>query len=363
MKIFLLLLFIAPSAFALEAVVTVLETPMLKSPSLDAPVVQYLRKGDVIELHPVMDNTDRYDHLAPLADKQKKIREELEKTPEWNQDEVFTGKTIKANAESEFIPMLDRLGNTVFVMRDHLYIYFETEKELTQTVLTKDPTDYRLEEPLPKNYPFYHPTGYRGQVTLGVTQPYFESYPYQSQIKTKGYMSPIDFNVALLRITKNDKQDRFYFGGNFNVRVFSNEYLFVNERTSSEKGLRLGLGPYITYDAYKAEKNRVNLYGSINFNFFNQLIIAQSDQIGSSDERIYRAYSFATRIGAQYHRKQVMEDVDFVIGTAMEVEPATTFRAKNAATQVSWWADGGNDKFSTRTTFTLAAYLGFQSAY
>lgn len=357
-----LILFISSKALALDAVVTVLETPLLKYKSYDAPVVQYLRKGDVIKVHPSLNNNLEFDHLAPPPAKLAKLKKELDESPEWNQDPLFKGEPTNATINDEFIPTLDRQGNTVYLIREHLYVYFTSPKELEQTVLIKDPTDYRLEEPLPKKYPLYTQTGYRGQITLGITQPYYESYPYPSSVKTKGYTSPIDLNLTYLRKTPDDKYDRFYFGGTFNLRTFSNSYSLYNGVNAKEQGIKLGIGPYITYDAYKGQENRINLYGSINVNFFNQLNVSQESE-GIEEQRNYRTISLSPRIGVQYHRKQVFEDIDLVAGTSIEMEPATTFRSSSAANQDTWWVNRGSDKFKVRTTFTLGGYVGFQSAY
>lgn len=355
-------IFSLSNAYALEAVVTVLETPMLKYKSLDAPVVQYLRKGDVIKVDPALDKDTRYDHLAPDPKKLAQIKKELDDSYEWKQDPLFTGKVSEVSIDDELIPTLDRQGNRVYVIREHFFVYFKDRREMDQATLRKDPTDYRLEEPLPKKYPLESPHGYRGQATVGVTQPYYESYPYPTSVKTKGYMSPVDVNITFLRQTPTDKFDRYYFGLTFNARAFSNSYTLTNNISAKEQGVKLGLGPFISYDAFKGEKNRVALYGSVNVYLFNQLNISQD--LGSIEEqRNYRTITFTPRIGAQYHRKQILPDIDFVLGTSMEMEPATTFRSTSAANQDDWWRSGGNDKFNVRTTFTLAGYLGFQAAY
>jgi len=363
MKIFFLIFIsLVSNAHALDAVVTVLETPLLQHRSYNAKVVQYLRKGDIIKVHPSLNNNTEFDHLAPSPEKLAKLKKELNESPEWNQDPLFKGIVTDATIEDEFIPTLDRQGNTVYVIRDHFYLYFTDRKEFDQTTLKKDPTDYRLEEPLPKSYPLYSLSGYRGQITLGITQPYYESYPYPSNVKTKGYTSPIDLNMTYLRKTPDDKYDRFFFGGTFNLRTFTNTYTLFNGVSAKEQGIKLGIGPYITYDAYKGVENRLNLYGSINVNFFNQLNISQ-EKDGIEEQRNYRTITLSPRIGVQYHRKQILEDVDFVLGTSIEMEPATTFQSTSAANQETWWVSGGSDKFKTRTTFTLGGYLGFQSAY
>ncbi len=362
MKLIIALLIFSVKAFALEAVVTVLETPLLKDKSYEAPVVQYLRKGDVIKIHPSLNNDTQFDHLAPSPQKLAELQKEAENSPEWLEDPLFRGKPTEVHIQDEFIPTLDRQGHTVYVIRDHLYIYFNNEKEIGQSTLKKDPTDYRLEEPLPNKYPLYEKHGYRGQFLVGMTQPYYESYPYLSDVKTKGYMSPMDFNITLLRQTPDDNYDRYYFGFNLNFRTFSNSFTLTNGVMAKENGIKLGIGPYITYDAFKGTQNRINLYGGINVYPFNQLTISQ--EMGSvKDERSYRSLTFFPRIGVQYHRKQVLESIDFVLGTSMEMEPATTFRSTSAANQQGWWVDRGSDKFKTRTTFTLAGYLGFQAAY
>jgi hypothetical protein len=361
-KILLVLILSISNAFALDAVVTVLETPLLKFRSYEAPVVQYLRKGDIIKVHPSLNNTTKYDHLAPSPAKLAKLKKEMDESPEWNQDPLFKGEPTSASIDDEFIPTLDRQGNTVYVIREHLLVYFTNPQEREQAMLKNDPTDYRLEEPLPKKYPLYSLAGLRGQVTLGITQPYYESYPYPSDVKTKGYTSPIDLNMTYLRKTPDDKYDRFFFGGTFNLRTFSNSYTLFNGVSAKEQGIKLGIGPYISYDAFKGQENRINLYGSINVNLFNQLNVSQQKD-GIEEQRNYRTISFAPRIGVQYHRKQILEDVDFVLGTSMEVEPATTFRSSSAANQQSWWVNRGNDKFKARTTFTLGGYVGFQAAY
>jgi hypothetical protein len=364
MKFIILLSFLlAPPAFALDAVVTVLETPLLKFPSYDAPVLQYKRKGDVIKIHPSVANDQKYDQYAPAPAKLAQLKKKMQESPEYKQDPMFRGE--KENTfylEDEFIPTLDRQGNTVYVISEHIYVYFADSRELNQSIITTDPTDYRLEEPLPKNFPLKNPSGYRGQFIVGVTQPYFESYPYLDSFKSKGYDSPVDLNLTLLRQAPGNYQERLFIGGTLNLRFYQNFYSFEGERVSREQGLKFGLGPTIGYDAFKGEKNRINLSATIIVNIVDRLNIEQA-QGSVVDNRLYTGYSVMPRLALQYHRKQILEDIDLVLGTAMEIGTATTFRAKNAGAQPAWWQDLADDKFTTRTTFTLGGYVGVQSAY
>ena len=359
----LILVFFSAKAMALEAVVTVLETPMFKNKSYDAPVVQYLRKGDVIKVHPSIANRREFDEYAPPANKRKALWNELKKTPEYNEDPLFKGSEKNtAYIEDEFIPTLDRQGNTVYVLSSHIFVYFNDEREFEQTITTKDPTDYRLEEPLPKNYPLKTRSGLRGQFLLGITQPYFESYEYLDSTRTKGYSSPFDLSYTMLKQAPGNYNERLFIGGTLNFRYFENSFTFYDRRISEEKGIKLGLGPTISYDAFKGDKNRINLSGSIIVNVFDRFYISQSLD-SQQEDREYVGYSVAPRFSIQYHRKGIAEDVDFVLGTALEVGTATTYRAKNAGRNTSWWQDIANDSFTTRTTFMLGGYVGVQAAY
>lgn len=361
-KLLVCLLFI-PSAFALEAVVTVLEAPMFKYQSYDAPVVQYLRKGDIIRIHPSIANESAFDEYAPSPERLAEIRKKINESSDWNKDPLFQNeKEHTYYSDDEFIPTHDRQGHTVYVLSEHIYIYFKDTREFSQRIGKVDKTDYRLEEPLPKKYPLEVRTGYRGQFNLGITQPYFESYPYSDKAQKKGYMSPIDTNITLLKLAPGNYHERLFIGGSFGAKVFENSYTFADNRLAQEKGIKIGLGPTISYDAFKGEKNRINLSGTVMVYLFNQLNISQ-ELSGLSDQRAYRGYSIAPRLNLQYHRKSILEEVDFVLGTSLEIEPATTFRTEDPGTQSSWWTELGNDQFTTQTTFNLGAYFGIQSAY
>lgn len=358
--------------YALEAVVTVLETPLFQYKSHDAPVVQYLRKGDVIKIHPSVANDRDMDKYAPDREKLELLRYRLMDSPEYNQDPIFKGKNQDpAYIEDEFIPTLDRQGNTVYVLSSHIYVYFNDRRELEQRVQKHDPTDYRLEEPLPKTYPLKSPEGLRGQFIAGFTQPNYESYDYPDSIEKKGYSSPVDLQLTFLKRAPGEYQDRLYIGGTLGFRYSTNNFTFnenlveeetSDSRTSEEKSLKLGIGPTISYDAFKGEKNRINLSATILVNLIDRFYVTQSlDE--TVDKREYIAYSVAPRISVQYHRKGILDDLDFILGTALEMGAATNYQAKNAAKVPQWWQNSGDDKFTTRTTFTLGGYVGLQSAY
>lgn len=365
MKIFLGLVFLLSSrAFALEAVVIVLEAPYFVEPSMDSRIVQYARKGDIIKVHPSVANTDKFNHLAPEQKKLSNIRKQLRKTPEWNEDPLFKGDIDDTfSVQDDFIAVLDRQGKRRFISKDHIYVYFNDTREFTQTPYRFDETDYRLEEPLPKNYPLPSRTGYRGIVLFGIVQPYYESYPYLSPTKTKGYSSPMDLSITLMREAGEKKNDRFYFGATGNLRHYRNSFTFNSGGKSTEENYRFGLGPYISYDAFKGVKDRINLYTSINVYLLNFMTITQRTAAGITDSRTYQAYTVAPRIGLQYHRKDIFPEVDFVAGAGLEMETPTTYSAKDGARTDGIWRNNGSDRFKTRFVWNIGGFIGLQSAY
>ncbi len=365
MKLFAALFFVLTlgNAYALEAVVTVLETPMLRFRSYESPVVQYLRKGDVIKIHPSVANDPEMNKYAPAQEKLAKVREAQKATPEYNEDKLFRGEEENTFfADDEFIPVVDRLGNRAYIISRHIYIYFNDARELDQTITSADPTDYRLEEPLPRKYPLKSLTGIRGQLLLGITQPNYESYNYRQGFRTKGYSSPLELNYTLLKQAPGDYREKLFIGATAAFRQFQNSYTFLGGRLSEELGFRFGLGPTISYEAFKTPKDRLNISGTIIVNFFDRIYIQQKLDTRRED-REYVGYSVSPRVALQYHRKQIYDSLDFVIGTFFEVTPPTTYRSQGRGLDREWWEKVGKDSFSTNTAFTLGGYLGIQSTY
>jgi hypothetical protein len=361
-KILFLLTFFTIKAHAIEAVVTVLEAPLFKEKSLDAPVVQYLRKGDYIKLHPSIANDERYDHLAPSPEKYQELKKKVQESPD-NLDPLFKGNNGEiVFLEDQFIPTVDRLGKKVYVLSEHIFVYFNDKRELNQNVAKRDPTDYRLQEPLPKRYPLHNASGYRGQLLLGAAQAYNESYSYPDNIKAKGYSYPVEVNVNLLLGVPYDNKDRFFFGAAFRFKTFKNEYSFLDFRTSKETYIQVGGGPLISYDVFKGSRDRINVSGSILINPFNYLAIVQNRD-NLNDTRNYRGYSLAPRFGLQYHRKDIIENLDFVLGTSLDTETPATYKAIDGGSQADWWKALGADSFRTQATFAMSVNFGLQAAY
>ncbi len=350
------------NSYALDAVVTVLEAPLFKEKNTQSPVVQYFRRGDIIKIHPGIGQNKKYDHLSPGYEKFQNIKKELSQNPEAI-DPLLDGTVVEEISPiDEFIPTLDRQGKTAYILSDHIQIYFDDEREFSLNFVTKDRTDYRLNEPLPDNYPLFTKTGYRGNILMGISQPYNESYSYPEQISTKVYSNPFEISAAFLNQTPDDVTDRFYFGGTLRFRTYENNFVFNNQRNTSEKYYQFGLGPNISFDAYKGQKNRLNLSYSILFNPFNSLKISQQEG-NTSETKNFKGIGFSTRFGVYYHRKSIAENLDFVAGPSLDFEPSMTYESNDKVSEQSWWKKLKGEKFSTRSYIGLTVSIGLQAAY
>lgn len=340
---YLLLLLLLPlNSFALDAVVTVLETPLFKKKNIDSPVVQYKRKGDIIKVHPSLSDDFRYDHLKP--------HQQLE-------PEKF------AYADDEFIPTYDRLGNIAYILRDHLFIYFEDQREVAQSILQKDPTDYRLQEPLPEGYPVMKKTGYRGQFYFTVSQPHNESYPYPNDVKGEGYTLPLGATFNLFRRASYDIQDRLYFGLSMSYATHENSFVLTNNNQVAERSHKFGIGPIISYDAYKSQDHRITIMTGVLVNLFHQFNITQTDQTNASEMRSYRGYSLTPRLSALYTFMDVFPKLDVFLGTTLEADVGGNFKVDRGSQYADWWQNPGNDNFRQQSNFNISAHLGLQARY
>lgn len=338
----LFLILFSLKTYALDAVVSVLEAPLFRTKDINSLVIQYKRKGEVIKIHPVLNDELKYDYLKPKK---------------------FVANEKFAYNEDEFIPTYDRLGNVAYVLRDHIFIYFEDDREIAQLPPQKDPTDYRIQEPLPQNYPLKIKSGYRGQLYSGLATPYNESYPYQQSVKNKGYSSPVNLSLNFLRRVSYDTQDRLYFGVSFGFSHHDSTFILTNNNISQEKAYKFGLGPVISYDAFKSKKTRITLMTSVLVNLFHQFDITQTDLNQNSEMRSYRGYSLTPTLSAFYALLDIAPHLDLLMGTSLAMDIGGDFQVDRGSRYAQWWQNPGSDSFSPRTNINVSAHLGLQSRF
>lgn len=362
-KLILTLFIINSSAFAAEAIISVLEAPLFITNDELSRIVQYHRKGEKIYIHSEELNIKRYDFLG--ADIEYDQAKELtDKYTETYKDAMFKQDTGKAQAkESKFIRTLDKRGHEAFILREHVEIVFDDYREFKRRSKDFDETDYRLDEPLTETYPLYKETGYRGFFTFGLGSQNETNYPYNQSIEDSGYTNRRDFSAIWSYMTGVDKKQRFYFGGMFSLTSSESQFV-LEDRNTHETVIRIGVGPYLSYDAWKTEEYIFTFYSSILFNIANQTEVTQTDQDTKEDEtRIYIANNFSPRFGGTLTLRDTFGTLDIITGFHMLIDLPHKLKSESTAQNKSWWTKEKDDEISKPFQTELNLFIGLQSDY
>jgi hypothetical protein len=297
-----LAILVIQKSFALDGVVTVLEAPIFNKKDLNSPVAQYARKGEVL----------------------------------W----------ISNNPESEgFLETIDRKGNISYIPREYVFIYWNDKREEDEKQISKDNTDYRIEEPLPKNYPFKNVEGYRSNFLLGLATPAANQYDYSQKIKKKNFLPQYDFSMSIFKKSKTKVEDKFFVGGTLNINSYNNSFELENSR-AGENFFRIGLGPTLSYDAYIREKYRLSLQTSILLYPYEQSIITDKGET----EDFTASKGMAGRVSALYQKNQLLDELDGVVGLGFQIDAPHTLTSNQ-------------NSYKREMSYSLLMYFGIQSTY
>ena len=222
-------------AFAYDGIVIVLEAPLLKTASLDSVVLQTLRKGSRVFVPNEIGN--------------------LEDLP-------------------EFIQTYDRTGNIAFIPTKYIKIATNDFRESKMPILypNSDPTDYRLEEPIPLTYPFDDSTYLRANLALSSGNNMKAPFDYNSQLKNQTFSAETGARLCVTRKITKDKYDRYYFGFFGAITTSNNNLQFTNGNLSLENRSVIRLGPIITYDVLKNSHYRITLGGGFTYNYLKSTL-------------------------------------------------------------------------------------------
>ncbi len=352
------MLFISLNLSAQEGVITVLEAPVFATPNIKSKVIQYHRKGQKVYVHPAEYSKDEFKDLFESNPKQ--VKEDKERYETLFKDKLFDkGKTYYPTTDSKFVKTLTRSAREGYILKEHIFLLYHDKRELDQKVIEKDTTDYRIDEPLPKNYPILTPTGYRGQAFISLGTPTTQAYPYAESINDSGYDFSKEFTFVWSRQVKFDVTRRFFFGSMFTYHHSFTTYLTDNLE-SEETESRIGIGPFLSYDVWKIDNYIVNLYSSLILNVLNTKTIKQTFLATNQTEiKDYKSMYFSPKFGASFMIKNILSNFDLVTGVNITLNLPHTYEASDSAGTASYW----QDSFSVGYFAEQSYFLGLQSDY
>lgn len=358
-KIILLALLMTQNALAIQGTITVLEAPIFGEPNDKSKVIQHVRKGSSIYIHDAEAFENRYKELS------------YSKNPEEykiiNKDLFITDESIYIpKKESHFYKTIAKSGREAYILKEHVFIEYKDRRELTQKVLRPDNTDYRIEEPLTKDYPLItEVTGYRGQTSISLGQPNYKAYPFKQNILDTSFTLAKDFNFTYSKITDFNYNRRLYFGALGGLHFSSQEYLLTSQR-AEQSNARVYLGPYLSYDVYRNQSLYITTYTSIQFVLYDTMEIKINDvNTNSNDSRTYQSpFSLQPSLGANVNFPKGFFNFDSVFGFNVKGLMPKTYTANTAGTDSSFWRTNDvEDSFKQPFRVELSYFIGVQSNY
>lgn len=321
-KYLVLFLWLINSAYALDAVVIVLEAPLLKAPDLKSTVLQTLRKGQRV--------------YVPR--------------------EVASG-----NGLPEFIPTFDRVGNRAYVPSRFIKLITNSVSEYAQPITLEghDPTDYRLEEKIPSTYPFANNDYLRASVAFVVGNNTQASYGFEPAYEERELKNEVGARILVSRKVTFDTYDRLYFGFLGMITNTENSIEFANANQSSESRAMYRGGPLLTYDTYKSENMRFSLGAGFTYNYNKSLISVHDSE--NAEDRIFSGFSISPIINSTFQIASVVPHTDLIAGADVSFLLPHTQKAQGTAEFPELWSE--NDEIKSSFKLQAALFFGIQVKY
>jgi hypothetical protein len=287
---FFFLIILTQPSLALEARVSVLQSPLFKDPSVQSIIVQYLRKGQKIILHP------------------KKINDAFWKTT-------------------------DKNGHESFILNQHVQIYFNNPQEFEFRRPLQDETDYRLEEPLPEVYPFSNKMTQRGAVLVGVSSFVKNHYSYNNPVLEESFGVPYEIDIYHSKKINIDRSGRSYFGTLFNIMYSNSTFKTIDKYASNEFSWELGFGPYISYDAFRNNSSYLTIGLALTIQYLRR-VVAVSDKNIQDNIRYFSGLNFGSRLIVNFTKKNFFRGFHWLISGQLKTN--LPFSLKSSSTPQSF---------------------------
>lgn len=341
----ILILLIGLDTLAADAEVIVLEAPLLSAPNYKARVLQRVRKGKNLVIH----------------------NQNLGKNPwEVNYEVDSNGLPLpKDEIDNEFLKTLTTSGVDAWIPKKYVKVVYndDRENELKMNPYSNyDPTDYRIEEPLPESYPLIEQSNAKAYMSFGMGPSSKSGFNYGTPIIEESIGNKYTFFSVYARKVEFDPYNRFYFGGMLQVHGQRSVYFVSNDRTTQETNGEIGLGPYISYDIYRTSDSSITAYGGFTYNF-HRYSIEQTTRAGSFEERLFTGFSITPKIGSYYSFKNFIpkSDLDFIIGAETNFNLPYTLKTKSQAQVESFWND--NDQIDIPLGAQYSVFFGISAKY
>jgi hypothetical protein len=335
------------NSYAAKAVIISHEAPLLHQENLNSKVLQTRYRGDVVYIN------DRDIDTSPFS-------------VEYNVDS--DGNPINEAKDIEdlgFYKTLTRDGKDAYIPKRYVKVLYMDSRELMvgRKKFKHDPTDYRVEEPLPDDYPLYNTDHKKALILVGYGPSIKTGYPYRDKIIAEQYSSRYGANLIYTGAVNFDLSRRSFFGTMFQIFNQTTEFLMDDDRITRESHTELGVGPYISYDFYRTKKHCLTLGGGFSLNYHRYLIEQEGD-VSGFEQRIFSGFSLSSKLSTMYIYKKFIPgtDLDLAFGLEAQFNLPHSLESSTAIEVDEFWNEN-SDAVAFDLSGQYALYFGIQSNY
>lgn len=341
--------------------VTVLEAPIFKNDDINSKVIQYLYRGNQVYIHSNHTRKDKFKEINDISEDQlEKSHKEYQKD---FKDPLFESQNAET-LNSKFYKTQDKNGNDAFILKDHVFVFYKDNREMDQSIASFDPTDYRLEEPLPIGYPLIINKKKRGIISLAFRSALRHNYPFSEPINDQALGLESEFNFIWSNHVDWDEEVRLFFGGNLSLS--NGENSFITETSSATENLfRISIGPYLGYDIWRNDKFRFNIFSALNFGLINSKSVRISKTASSDRLNLdYTTNDIELRFGSNFQIQDILKNADFLIGFNTFLQLPKKYELKSQSGEINNFSPSFiKSNFNETYLFGMNLFFGLQNDF
>lgn len=304
-----------------RGMVVVLEAPLYQNPEENSPILQVLRRGQVIYLHG-------------------------REFSDYESDEGFY-KTVTRDGSDAYIP------------QKFVKVIHNTLAELDEPMLeyNKDPTDYRLQEPLPKNYPISSEKSLLASFNFHYGTAFKQNYAHNKNLNKENFSSQYGLTGWYAKRANFDKTNRLYFGFEGGILSQESEFILSDNRYVKESHTEINFGPVLSYDFYRNSKYTWAIRGGIKAGY-NRHLVTQDGDLGE-EERLFHGISFSSSIGSVFQFKKLLPSDEYFISIGGDIAMKLPFTmTTSSAPQIESYWNEEQDTISVDLTTNFSLFAG-----
>jgi len=320
-----------------KGMVIVLNAPLFQEENRVSKIVQFVRKGEEIFIHD--------QHFTK---------------PDYEYDPIKTQNYSQVD-QSEFYFTMDKNSNEAYIPKRYIKLITNNKKDLRSPISYKeDPTEYRLPEPLPRDYPLATSHRERGSmnVFMGPQQKVF--YAYNSNVVREEQILHRGIEFQYATKVKNDLSERAFWGVSFFAQFDDSSFDLADGRSTTEIKRQYGIGPLVSYEYYRGEKWSNDVTGTLLFHSHIAYVRQVDATEINEEEREFSSYIITPRLELKSIYRDIYENTDLILGSAINFIVPHSLTNDETAEVSAFWNESENDRVVYPANLNLSFFLGIQ---